>query len=155
MKGIPSFNDPGIAMGETPSANAHCSARGLAKVAAMMSMGGKWGNEQFLSDDAWQALHHAPVESDMGFGTTNFSQGGVALFGNVPEQSTRLDRGLNVGREGFYGWMGLGGSIFQWHPDTQIGFAYVPTSLNVLDFVNERGKAYQTEVLKCVEAIAS
>jgi len=49
--------------------------------------------------------------------------------------------------------MGLGGSIFQWHPHYKIGFGYVPTSLNVLDLVNERGKAYQTEVLRCVEKL--
>ena len=46
--------------------------------------------------------------------------------------------------------MGLGGSIFQWHPEHEIGFGYVPTSLHVLDFLNERGKAYQAEVLRCV-----
>jgi CubicO group peptidase (beta-lactamase class C family) len=155
MTGISLFNQPEIAMGETPSANAHCSARGLAKVAAMMSLGGKWGNEAFITDDAWQALHGDPVESDMGIGTTNFSQGGLALFRDVPEDGSPLERGLNVGREGFYGWMGLGGSIFQWHPDHQIGFAYVPTSLNVLDFVNERGKAYQAAVVRCVETIAT
>jgi hypothetical protein len=49
--------------------------------------------------------------------------------------------------------MGLGGSIFQWHPQYNIGFGYVPTSLNVLDIVNERGKAYQAEILRCIEKI--
>jgi hypothetical protein len=49
--------------------------------------------------------------------------------------------------------MGLGGSLFQWHPQYKIGFGYVPTSLNVLDLLNERGKAYQTEVLGCIEAM--
>ena len=47
--------------------------------------------------------------------------------------------------------MGLAGSIFQWLPQYEIGFGYVPTSLNVLDILNERGKAYQEEVLSCVE----
>jgi hypothetical protein len=50
--------------------------------------------------------------------------------------------------------MGLGGSIFQWDPEHEIGFGYVPTSLNVLDFVNERGKAYQREVLDCVAKLS-
>jgi len=150
LESISSFNEPQMAIGETPSANAHCSARGLAKVAAMMALGGKWGNEEFLSNEAWRALHHEPMEAGMGFGTTNFTQGGLGLFGNVTEASSRAHRALNAGREGFYGWMGLGGSIFQWHPDHQIGFGYVPTSLNVLDFLNERGKGYQAEVLKCV-----
>jgi hypothetical protein len=46
--------------------------------------------------------------------------------------------------------MGLGGSIFQWHPHHEISFGYVPTSLNVLDVFNERGKTDQAEVLSCV-----
>jgi hypothetical protein len=49
--------------------------------------------------------------------------------------------------------MGLGGSIFQWHPDYEIGFAFVPTWLHALDLCNERGKVYQAEVLRCVEAL--
>ena len=46
--------------------------------------------------------------------------------------------------------MGLGGSIFQWHPEDEIGFAFVPTSLHLFDGMNERGKVYQAEVLRCV-----
>ena len=99
---------------------------------------------------AWDALHAHPVEANMGFGDTNFTQGGVALFRRSPGGASALDRALNDGREGFYGWMGLGGSIFQWHPEHEIGFGYVPTSLYVLDFLNERAKAYQAEVLRCV-----
>ena len=62
-----------------------------------------------------------------------------------------LNDGLHKGREGFFGWMGLGGSIFQWHPELKIGFAYIPTSLNILDVVNSRGKIYQEVVRECVE----
>lgn len=87
----------------------------------------------------------------MGFVTTSFTQGGVAQFSETTQKSSRLEKALNSGREGFYGWMGLGGSLFQWHPQCKIGFGYVPTSLNVLDLVNERGKAYQAEVLNCVQ----
>ena len=50
------FNDPGFAKGETPSANANCSARGLAKLGAMMSAGGTLEGKQFLTPDAWQAM---------------------------------------------------------------------------------------------------
>jgi CubicO group peptidase (beta-lactamase class C family) len=150
MDRIAFFNEPEIAMGETPSANANCSARGLAKIAAMMSLGGEWAGEEYLNEAAWKAMHGDPVESDMGFTTTTFTQGGVALFTEVTQSSSKMARAFNEGREGFYGWMGLGGSIFQWHPEHQIGFGYVPTSLNVLDLVNERGKAYQAEVLRCI-----
>lgn len=151
MRRIDFFNEPSVVMGETPSANANCSARGLAKIAAMMAAGGKWAGREYITEDAWKALHDKPVVADMGFATTNFTQGGVALFTEVTPASTSMEKALNKGREGFYGWMGLGGSLFQWHPKYRIGFGYVPTSLNVLDLVNERGKTYQAEVLSCVE----
>jgi CubicO group peptidase (beta-lactamase class C family) len=153
MKRIGFFNEPVIAMGETPSAAANCSARGLAKIAAMMSAGGKWRDREYLSEEAWRAMHDDPVEADIGFGATHFTQGGVNLFTQAGAKSTRLERAFNAGREGFYGWMGLGGSIFQWHPRYEIGFGFVPTSLHVLDFLNERGKVYQAEVLRCVEKL--
>ncbi len=151
MNKIAFFNEPAVAMGETPSANANCSARGLAKIAAMMAAGGKWAGTEYLSEEAWQAMHKDPIDADMGFVTTNFTQGGVALFTVAAHNSPKLEQALNNGREGFYGWMGLGGSLFQWHPQYKIGFGYVPTSLNILDLVNERGKAYQAEVLSCVQ----
>jgi hypothetical protein len=46
--------------------------------------------------------------------------------------------------------MGLGGSIFQWHPEKRIGFSFVPTGLHVLDIVNERGKAFQSALVRLV-----
>ncbi len=151
MRGIGFFNERAVAMGETPSAAANCSARGLAKIAAMMSARGKWAGREYLSEAGWAAAHAEPVAADMGFAATNFTQGGVNLFTETTASNTRLERDFNVGREGFYGWMGLGGSIFQWHPEHEIGFGFVPTSLHVLDLLNERGKVYQAEVLRCIE----
>ena len=98
-------------------------------------------------------MHDAPVEAFMGFAPTAFTQGGVNRFTAVGPKATALERAFNTGREGFYGWMGLGGSIFQWHPGHEIGFAFVPTALHVLDILNERGKVYQAEVLRCVERL--
>lgn len=151
MDGIGFFNEPDLAMGETPSANANCSARGLGKIAAMMSAGGKLAGKEYLSERAWAALHDKAVEANMGgLFSTRFTQGGIDQFVACTAQSTKLDRDFNEGREGFYGWMGLGGSIFQWHPQADIGFAFVPTSLHVLDILNERGKVYQAEILSCI-----
>ena len=153
MKALTFFNDREFSMGETSSANAKCSARGLAKVAAVMAAGGTLEGHEYLSEAAWQAMHEHPVRADLGsLLTTSFTQGGVALFTECNEQSKKIDRELNQGREGFYGWMGLGGSIFQWHPELDIGFAFVPTSLHALDFLNERGKVFQAEVMRCVES---
>ncbi len=150
---IDAFNSREVAMGETPSANTHASARGFARLAAMMADKGSFDGKEFIGEEAWEALHADATEADMGFITTRFTQGGVAAFSEVSVSSSPLDSGLNNGREGFYGWMGLGGSLFQWHPGFRIGFGYVPTSLNILDIVNERGKAYQAEVLKCVNKL--
>lgn len=151
MNNIAFFNKRGIAMGETPSANANCSARGLAKLAAVMSGGGRLAGKEYLTEQAWKAMHEGPIAANMGgFLPTRFTQGGVALFTECGNESSNLERDFNEGREGFFGWMGLGGSIFQWHPQLDIGFAFVPTSLHILDFLNERGKIYQAEVLSCI-----
>ncbi len=149
MQKISVFNSPLIAQAEIPSAGAKCSARGLAKLAAVMANGGALQGQTLLSDEAWHGLHDKPVERSMMAMRNTFTQGGVAAFSSEASL-TPLEQGLNVGREGFIGWMGLGGSVFQWNPDKRIGFAYIPTSLNVLDLVNERAKNYQAQVLKCV-----
>ena len=149
------FTNPDFATGETPSANANCSARGLAKIAAMMAAKGTFEGRQYLSEDAWQAMHEHPVKANMGgLLTTRFTQGGVDQYIPCTPDTPRLERDLNEGREGFVGWMGLGGSIFQWHPELDIGFGFVPTSLHVLDLLNERGKRYQAEVLSCAQKLA-
>ena len=117
----------------------------------MMSAGGTLEGREYLSREAWQSLHQHPVEGHLGsLLTTRFTQGGVDCFTPCTGDSTQLERDFNEGREGFFGWMGVGGSIFQWHPELDIGFAFVPTSLHVLDFLNERGKRYQAEVMRCV-----
>ena len=149
MGDFTNFSKADIAQGEVPSANGHCSARGLAKVAAVMARDGTWQGQEILNAKGYQGLHSLPVKADMGFVTT-FTQGGVAYFHPLSDDSDSLERSLNEGREGFFGWMGAGGSVFQWHPEYDIGFGYVPTSMAMVDMLNTRGKAYQTEVLRVV-----
>lgn len=156
MTGLDFFNAHDFGKGETPSANATCSARGLARIAAMMSARGKFDGVEILSEDAWQALHADPLPALMGsMLPTRFTQGGVDCFKTCGRDSSYLERALNDGRGGFVGWMGFGGSIFQWHEEHDIGFAFVPTALHYLDFFNERGKLYQAQVLRCVEALGT
>ena len=152
--GMGFFHEPKWPLGETPSANATCSARGLAKIAAMMANRGRWEGREYLGEPAWQAMHDNPKRASMGrLLNTNFTQGGVDCFTATTADSVQTDRDFNDGREGYFGWLGLGGSIFQWHPEHDIGFAFVPTALHVLDFFNERGKDLQAETLKCVEQL--
>ena len=153
MTSINFFNDERMRRGETPSANTHASARGLAQIAAAMAAGGQLGSVECLSKSAWDLLHKDPQPASMGgVLPTRFTQGGVDQFLPSPSGTPWFTRALNDGREGFYGWMGLGGSVFQWHPGAEIGFAFVPTSLHVIDLLNERGKLFQAAVLECINA---
>ena len=154
MQDIRTFDSPLVSQGEIPSAGAKCSARGLAKLAATMACGGSFGGIRLIGEEAHAALHAAPIKREMLAIETTFSQAGLATFTRPNPADGDLGRGLNDGREGYFGWMGLGGSIFQWHPELQIGFGYVPTSLHVLDMVNERGKAYQAEAVRCARRVA-
>ena len=80
----------------------------------------------------------------------NFTTGGLNYFKNLEDANWIESEKFNKNREGFYGWFGLGGSIVQWHPDLQIGFAFIPTYLNVTDLVNSRGAVLQQIVKDCV-----
>jgi CubicO group peptidase (beta-lactamase class C family) len=154
MDGILFFNEDSVALGETPSANTKSSARTLAKIAAVMSAGGSYSGREYLSQSAWESLHANPTEEVMGGAIpTQFTQGGVNQFPDSVEGSSVLERDFNGGREGFFGWMGLGGSIFQWNPKLDIGFGFTVTELHVLDFFNERGKVYQAEAMHCIRAL--
>ena len=53
-------------------------------------------------------------------------------------------------REGFYGWYGFGGSGFQWHPELQIGFAFVPSLLFWSDVANNKAGEFQALILNIV-----
>jgi len=151
QRGIEALDSPALARSEIPSAGAKCTARGLAKLAAAMANGGTIAGHRVLSARGHELLHANPVKRPMALFLTDFTQSGLAAFADVDDQAGMFEKGLHRGREGFFGWFGLGGSIFQWHPQKRIGFAYVPTSLNWFDIVNERGKAYQLETMRCVE----
>jgi len=121
----------------------------------MMAAGGKFEGREYLGEEAWQALHDQVKTLPLGgLGATFFTQGGINLFQLIPGAKHRIvEVSANRGREGFYGWMGMGGSVFQWHPELEIGFGFVPNVLHMIDMLNERGKTYQAEVLRCVKQI--
>ena len=127
FEGLMDFNTLKYRTIEIPSANANCSARGLALVGAMLANKGVLKGTRVLSEEAWAAMHANPTEGKL-FGDISypFTQGGVAKFGGL--------------REGYYGWFGYGGSVFQWNPTDKVGFAYTCSQLfwvrsfNVLTF---------------------
>jgi hypothetical protein len=81
---------------------------------------------------------------------TNFTLGGLNHFKNFTDASLIETEKFNKNREGYYGWHGIGGSIMQWHPELQIGFAFTPTHLDITDFVNARGAVLQQIVKDCI-----
>ena len=81
---------------------------------------------------------------------TNFTIGGVNHFKNFTDASCIETEKFNKNREGFYGWFGMGGSIMQWHPELQIGFAFIPTYFNLTELVSERGAVLQQIVKDCI-----
>ena len=111
-----------------------------------------------LSEESHSNIHSDATREKLGRGgfITNFTKGGFAKFQDDQDPSlTEYERHctdqLNKGREGYYGWMGLGGSIFQWNPELKISIAYVPFELNIHDLHNTRGKMLQQAVTDCVK----
>ena len=56
-------------------------------------------------------------------------------------------------KAGYYGWFGLGGSVFMWNPSLRIGFAYTTTMMAWYDPVNIKGSRLQHEVTKCTQKL--
>lgn len=143
-----------VKTGEIPSVNGQCSARGLAKVAAMMANKGEFNGVQIMSETTWELLHDNPSDKIL-YPTndlTSFTQGGVNIFNHVKHPGI-LTKHNNDCRQGFIGWLGLGGSVVQWHPEYNIGFAYVPTFLAYEDVSNTRGALLQKRVVDCVKEV--
>ena len=130
---------------ELPSGCANASAEGLAKVAAFLANKGKLSKERLMTEHTWKMMHAEVTDAGLigDWCMTHFSQGGVNRY--------QTDDFFCCGRDGFWGWMGYGGSVFQWHPELRIGFAYVPTRLEWSDLTNSKGGLLQEEVVRCVK----
>lgn len=141
---ISSFNYAGYRAGEMSSATSSCSARGLALIGTAMANGGVAANgERVFSEETVKKVHSEETEAkDYGLGgkTTKFTQGGVCHFDSSSKH-----------RHGYYGWMGLGGSCFQWHPELNISFAYAQNLIMWEDPICKKAGRLQNVVLKCVE----
>jgi len=161
------FNELEVRKGEMASANCHGSARGMAELAAILANKGKRINNDgedsnkksdLMSEDTWNKMHGAEKPAVDAFMPealrTNFTQGGVCAFKaeSMPQPISESEKKLINCREGYYGWMGFGGSILQWHPELNIGFGYVPTNLAWWEF-NEMSGRLQQAVIECVKEL--
>ena len=134
------FNTPVVRRAKVPSANGHGSARALAVVAATMVEGGQLNNDaRLISSGGIDAAQGSPDRKEM-FGET-------IVFTNAGWAMSEGDR------EGWVGWMGLGGSVVQWHPQERVGFAY---AINKLEWSpnNERGLRLQQAAIECAASSA-
>ena len=122
--------------------NTVASARQLAKLAAFMANKGSLGEKQLLSEDGWNKLHAEPkkLKLDKQW-DSEFTQGGVNIYDvPVPNPPKEWHESNN---NGFVGWMGWGGSIFQWHPELKIGYAFNPFTHSHYDMYCYRGSRMQ------------
>ena len=122
---------------ESISAKVSASARGLAKLGPSMAQRGTANGKTIMSEKAWEEFHGGlDTRVDFGIGmVTSFTNGGVAydMFTDPTSQG------------GFYGWGGFGGSVWQWNPEMELSFAYVPLDLNP-GANNRRGEYLQALV---------
>jgi len=129
------FNSAETRKCEIPSANGHASARALAKVAATIAAGGiSPDGIRLLSQEGVEAAHASPVRKKMVGLSFTFSNAGWCIWGER--------------RLGYIGWMGLGGSVMQWHREKRIGFGYANNSMQLLP-MNLVAYRLQKRVLEC------
>ena len=80
---VPYFNKTVCRQGELPSVNAHASARGLAKLAALMVNKGEIDGVRIMGEETVQKFEGEPTKAQM-YKTLNgiyeFTQGGAAIF---------------------------------------------------------------------------
>ncbi|TRY81200.1 hypothetical protein TCAL_09008 [Tigriopus californicus] len=144
---------------EIPSANGLSTARGYAKLGAIIANRGVLGSgERLLSQTAVEKMEANPIRRPnmaiLGV-EDNFSQGGLCVFNkDLGEHHLAKSIGM-LPRDGYIGWFGLGGSVFQYHPENQIGFGYVPTLLHWEDVGGARGTQLQAVALKIAKRIDS
>jgi len=145
---------------EIPSAGSSSSARGLAKLGAVMAGKGTFEKRKILDESTWEKMHQEPTEYLL-FNNLNtwFTQGGVNVLSSKFDDGQEMDAKATQIKElfkslnGFVGWMGLGGSVFQWQPELQIGFGYVPTLIDWSDFANFKGLKLQQKTVECVKKL--
>lgn len=136
------FNHPRVRQCEIPSGNAHASARAMAAVAAAIVEGGALpGGPRLLSEQGCVQGHGDPDTKRMLGMDFTFTNAGWCTFKKM--------------RSGFVGWMGLGGSVLQWHPEARVGFGYAMNLLEPLLSTGQRGLELQRVALQCASAEAA
>lgn len=156
--------------GELVSASCFATARGLARFAAFMANRGSLDGKRLLSEETWEEFHsEATVENQVALGMRSiYTKGGVAEFDLDRVRATprhpwfknqyypdQCEEAVNLHRQGYFGTFGYGGAVFNWHPELQIGFAYIPCDLFLCDFFDLKGSLIQKAVVDICRQIES
>jgi len=141
LSGAGVVNSPAWRSAELPSANAHGTARGVARVYAALAAGGTLDGTA-IADEA--ALSAAAAEQAVG---QDLVLGRPSRFG-LGFQLTQPERPLGPGQAAF-GHFGAGGSLGFCDPDRQIAFGYVMNQMGPR-WQNPRTRALVDAVYACL-----
>jgi CubicO group peptidase (beta-lactamase class C family) len=145
------FNLSAVRAAEMPSANGHASARALAKVAAAIAGGGAVGGATGVSGGGGEPTARTRIMTEHGTAEAQAGEVKRRLFGVMDTWFGNAGwNSFKQARHGYVGWMGLGGSVLQWHPEMDIGFGY---AMNLLEATpsNERARVLQSAVKECAK----
>lgn len=116
---------------ECPSVTMQANAASLGKLAGLMAAGGRLiGNSAetpLLSSEAIaEALSEPKYSYDHYMKShLSYTKGGFCDFRTFDASMSKIVHPqFHQHMHGFYGWGGLGGSLFIFHPEKQVGLAY-------------------------------
>lgn len=162
IKGV---DTPDGCKAEVCSAFTKASARGLAKLGVFFANKGQSNGNTLISEGGVEALNSEPIMmTELTGNPTNFTKGGMQLHVDLPNSNCPKNAYTHPlmehagtmcmeNRIGYYGWFGMGGSIFQTHPENNISFAYVPFDSFGMDMMNVRNSIIQKKVCEIVEKL--
>jgi CubicO group peptidase (beta-lactamase class C family) len=117
MSGLGTVNTRAWRAAEIPSANAHATARSVARIYSALACGGAVDGVELL---AFDTIEQAIAEASSG---PDFVLGRRSRFG-LGFQLTQSERPLGPGKRSF-GHFGAGGSLGFADPDARLAFGYV------------------------------
>lgn len=112
---------------EIPSSSTRATARGLAKVMAMLANGGELNGVRLMSSNGVKIACEKPIKSYPEEFPQNHCQGGWESHQNLP---------TTYQPKGSFGWGGAGGSNVFFHPGKNIGFAFAMTGYSTASALN-------------------
>ena len=78
------------------------------------------------------------------------NKGGLGVHGlegirkGMPDhQIDDFDKMCHAHREGFTGWLGIGGSAFLYHPERKIGYSYVPSHISIVEIFAAKSMEFE------------